>query len=69
MKKETLLNAIQGGIALLFALFTLGAALVTLTWWYGVFSVIGFAVARVFYTDDEYGIESVKQYIHRKRGK
>lgn len=68
MKSVTLSNAIQGVVALLFAIVALATAIITLTWWNGLFAAMGFALARVFYTDSYYG-ESVKQYIQRKRGK
>lgn len=69
MTDGTLSNAIQGGIALLFAIVALATAITTLMWWNGMFAAMGFALARVFYTDNSYGVESVKEYIQRKRGK
>ena len=67
MKDSTLSKAVQGAIALVFAIIALCTGICTLTWLNCAFGVMALCFARFFYTTTEDG-ESVKQYIQRKRG-
>lgn len=69
MKQETLSNAIQGAVALLFAIVCLIAAIGYSAWWHLFTAAACGLFAWMFYVDDAYGVESVRAYIKRKRGK
>jgi len=51
------------GIASLLGVILAGA------WWHLFTAAACFLLARMFYTDDAYGVESVKSYLQSKRRK
>ena len=60
MERETLINLIQGVFAALFCVLSIAFVFAFGAWWHLVSALFWGALANLFYTDDEYGIESVQ---------
>lgn len=69
MKISTLSNLIQLCVFALLGVCALTGAIFCNAWWHYFTAAACFIFARMLYTDDQYGIESVRTFVHRKLGK
>ena len=69
MSKATLENALGAVFTLLSAVASFAIAFAYGVWEISIFAVLMLVIAWEYYVDDDSGVESVRQYIHRKRGK
>lgn len=66
MKGETLANLIQCGVTLLLGIIALAGALFCNASFHFITAMACFRLAWVFYTDNEYGIVSVREYFKNR---
>jgi hypothetical protein len=69
MEKETLSNLIQCSVSLLIGIIALVGAVFFNAGFHYFTSLGCFILAWVFYTDNEYGIVSVRQYLRNRNKK
>ncbi len=69
MKISTLSNLIQLCVFALLGLSALIGAIFCNAWWHYFTAAMCFVFVWLLYTDDQYGTESVKTFVHRKLGK
>lgn len=68
MKQETKTNLIWLALCALGGLSSLVCALFG-AWWHLLTAALCFILAHIFYTDSQYGVESVKHYFSKERRK
>lgn len=66
MKRETFVNLIQCGVTLLLGIISLAGALFCDASFHFFIAIACFGLAWVFYTDNEYGIVSVREYFKNR---
>lgn len=66
MKGETLANLIQCGVTLLLGIIALAGSLFCNASFYFFTAMACFWLAWIFYTDNEYGIVSVREYFKNR---
>ena len=69
VKSETFVNLMWGFVWLILGTTTLLSSIIYKAWWGILLAMACDLMAYVCYTDDEYGTESVKAYLQRKRSK
>ena len=62
MKKETLSNLVWVIVFTILSMIAISGAIICTAWWQLVIAGLSAVMARALYTDDAYGIESVREF-------